>query len=139
MTVQTYAAGDDSVAQWFFKLFLEKDSPPFFLRGSTFLQSGLARKKTAAKTGLPQSVPAAVQELLYFNGTGYVQKSLQDSCIHTKTAPKNGELDWIDFLAGESGLECAIEVHWPGKVPDCSLALPHLPQYMGRAAQSDVT
>lgn len=45
--VQTYAASDAGEAQWPFTLFGEQLISPIFLKGNTFVQSFLAKKKGA--------------------------------------------------------------------------------------------
>lgn len=54
MAVQTYAAGDEHVVQWFLSLLREKGRSSVFLNGSMLSQGVLTRKKAALKTSLAQ-------------------------------------------------------------------------------------
>lgn len=84
MAVRTYAARDARVAQWCFPLFSDRNLSPLFLKGNTFLQSVLAKKKAAANVSLPQSVSTPTEALLHFHRIGYANSCLQARCHHEK-------------------------------------------------------
>lgn len=90
MAVQFYAAGDVHVAQSFRILLREKDLSPLFLNGSPFMQSVLAKKKTAAKSSLPQTVSTTTEALRYFQATGYANSCVQNRRLYAKLHWKSG-------------------------------------------------
>lgn len=122
MAVQTFAAGDSHVAQWFLALYHEKHFSPLFLNESTVSQSVLSEKKTDAKFSLPHSVPAAPESLLHIHANGLVNSCLQNFSLHAK-------LHWkTEYRAGAtlqvvarawSALSGSIR---PGKLPYSLLA-----------------
>lgn len=76
--VQTYAAHDARVSQWFSIRFRNKELSTLFLDGRTFLKSVLEQKKAAAWSSPPQSFSTTTEALLYFYGTEYVNGCLHD-------------------------------------------------------------
>lgn len=90
---------------------------------STFLQRVPTKKKAPAKTSLLQSVLTTREALLPFQDILYVNGCVQDWRLHAKTALEAGESVWGGCSAGNSGLECSVEVHWSETLSDCVLAL----------------
>lgn len=82
--MQTGAAGDATLTQWFFTLFRDNYLFRLFLNGTTLLQCVLAKKKAVANTSLPQFVPTSMEALLHFDGTAYVNTCLQKRLLHAK-------------------------------------------------------
>lgn len=64
----------------------------------------------------------------FFAGYWVCQQLPTGTRYSCTTALENEKWDWGGCSAGGKGLECSIDRHWLGKVPDCVLALPHLRQ-----------
>lgn len=65
-------------------------SSSMLLNGSTLLQSVPAKKKVAAETSFLQSAPTAMEALLLFRGTGYLNSCTQDCRRHARLHQETG-------------------------------------------------
>lgn len=126
MAVQSFAAGYVRVALWLSTLFHEKGFSALFLNGSKVLQSVEAKKKAAAKTILPKSIPTMTEALLRFQGIENLNSCLHNQFLYSRigAAVQMVRRAWSALLK-PNGLRNLRTAYWPYFIYDSRTATLH--------------